>query len=56
MRRKLEMKYVAMNKNQLRLMILIKIRKKKLKRGLKNKSKKEERLVKTTSSLRKRKK
>ena len=54
--RKLEMKHVSVNKNQLRLMILMKMRKKKLKTGLKNECKKEERLLKITSSLRKRKK
>ena len=38
--RKLEMKHVPMNKNQLRLMILINMRKKKLKGELRNKRKK----------------
>ena len=47
---------VSMNKSRLRLMILMKMRKKKSNRGLKNESKKEERLLKITSFSKKKKK
>ena len=51
----IEMKHVSMNKNRLRLMILKKVKKKKLKRQLKNESKKKERSLKIISSLKKEK-
>ena len=49
------MKHMFMNRNLLRLMILMKLKRKKLRSGLKTK-KKEERLLKITNFFKKRKK
>ena len=43
------MKHMFMNKNLLRLMILMKLKRKKLRKGLKNENKEEERLLKITN-------
>ena len=49
------MKHMFMNKNLLRLMILMKLKRKKLRKGLKNENKEEERLLKITNFWKKRK-